>query len=111
MTDPVDHDTLQMLKEVMEDDFGKLIDAYLDDCEVKMPQLSQLLQARDFDQLRRMAHSIKGSSSNFGAASLTDLCLRIELAARDEAPEGLGALIEAAEMEQRRVAAALRQQG
>ncbi len=107
MSDAVDENTLTMLKEVMEDDFGKLIDAYLDDCNYKIPQLPQLLASRDFEQLRRTAHSLKGASSNFGAHELTDLCLRIEQAARAEEEAGLEALIAAAEREQRRVADAL----
>ncbi|MYM62546.1 Hpt domain-containing protein [Pseudomaricurvus sp. HS19] len=107
MSDAVDENTLTMLKEVMEDDFGKLIDAYLDDCSRKMPQLPLLLESRDFEQLRRMAHSLKGASSNFGAHALTELCLQIELAAKAGEETGLEALVRAAGAEQQRVADAL----
>jgi CheY-like chemotaxis protein/HPt (histidine-containing phosphotransfer) domain-containing protein/anti-sigma regulatory factor (Ser/Thr protein kinase) len=60
------------------------------------------------DDLARAAHSLKGSSSNFGASALVNLCAQIEDAVRSGNLEGMGDLIAAAEKELDRVIEALR---
>ena len=41
-------------------------------------QLQPLLDEKESDELRRAAHSIKGSSSNIGAMKLAGICQKIE---------------------------------
>ncbi len=89
MTGSVDIETLTMLKEVMEDDFPQLISTFLDDATVRIGQLTDLLDAKDCDELRLCAHSLKGSSSNLGALPLSELCFEVETKAKEQQLEGL----------------------
>ena len=65
----------------MEDEFGTLLQAYLEDSERQLHEVSDAWEAGDLDRLRRSAHSLKGSSSNVGAAALAALCGHLEEAA------------------------------
>ncbi|MBV1883790.1 MAG: Hpt domain-containing protein [Pseudomonadales bacterium] len=78
MTEHVDMETLQELKEVMEDEFGILIETYLEDSTMRVDALRAALVARDADELRKAAHSFKGSCGNIGAPTLADLCHQVE---------------------------------
>ena len=84
MTGSVDTETLNMLKEVMEDDFNALISTYLDDAGTRIPQLQTLLEEANAEELRHCAHSLKGSSSNLGAMPLSELCFEVETRAKEQ---------------------------
>lgn len=107
MTDSIDRDNLAMLKDVMEDEFALLLQTYIDDCLARIPQLRQQVSAAQADELRRNAHSIKGSSSNIGAALMTDIASQMEDKAREGSFEGLEDLIDQIESEFGVVRAAL----
>lgn len=74
----IDHDTLATLQEVMEDDFQHLIETFISDSTQKVSDMQKALAAGVCDELRRAAHSFKGSSSNIGAGGLVALCKSIE---------------------------------
>nr|WP_255263567.1 Hpt domain-containing protein [Pseudomonas aegrilactucae] len=59
----------------MGDLYVKLLDTFLEDCEVR---IAQLQQAKDADGLGYAAHSFKGSCSNMGAMGLAELCRQLE---------------------------------
>ncbi|MGH1371893.1 MAG: Hpt domain-containing protein [Cellvibrionaceae bacterium] len=99
MTGSVDTETLTMLKEVMEDDFPQLITTYLDDATTRIAQLSDLVAAADYDELRHCAHSLKGSSSNLGAMPLSELCFEVETKAKDQQLDGIEACVESIKQE------------
>ena len=82
------------LKLIMQDDVGILFEAYLDDTQSKLVELSNVIADSDCDLTRRLAHSIKGSSRNVGASELSDLCESLESAARNEQVERLKELAE-----------------
>lgn len=84
MGETVDTETLTMLRDVMEDDFGALITTFLDDAQERIPQMAQLLESADADGLRHAAHSLKGSSSNLGALPLSQLCFEVEHRAKQQ---------------------------
>ncbi|AIL62899.1 Hpt domain-containing protein [Pseudomonas alkylphenolica] len=71
----IDHEVLSSLQEVMEDDYLKLLDTFLEDSEKR---LSQLHEATTAEELGHAAHSFKGSSSNMGAKALAELCRQLE---------------------------------
>lgn len=79
----LDYDALNALKEVMEDDFGLLIETYLRDSTDRLLSLQQMIGGENLDAIRRTAHSFKGSSSNLGAVHLASLCAVIERNALD----------------------------
>lgn len=78
----VDNDTLAELKELMEDEFPTLIHAYLSDSSTRIAEMAETIERADAEGLRRAAHSLKGSSSNLGAVTLSALCLALEQQAR-----------------------------
>lgn len=78
VTQHLDYDALNALKDVMEDDFGFLIQTYLQDSNERIATLRELLSGEDADSIRRTAHSFKGSCSNLGALRLASLCSVVE---------------------------------
>ncbi|GAA5316914.1 MAG: Hpt domain-containing protein [Candidatus Pelagadaptatus aseana] len=107
MGDVVDTETLEMLKEVMEDDFPLLLQTFIDDALTRIPQLREQLDANNADELRRNAHSLKGSSGNVGAAGMTEICSRLESLANQSQLQEAGDIINAIEAEFGRVRSAL----
>lgn len=76
--DHLDHDTLTTLKQVMEDDFLLLVETFRQDSLDRLAKLRELIQGTETDQIRRAAHSFKGSSGNIGAVRLSALCAALE---------------------------------
>jgi histidine phosphotransfer protein HptB len=74
----LDRDTLNSLKQVMEDDFGLLISTFVQDSQDRIQKLRMIIETNDADLIRRTAHSFKGSSSNIGAPHLSALCAALE---------------------------------
>lgn len=79
-------DTAQVneLRDVLEDEFASVIEAYLRDAQRKVSSVVAAAAACDTEALRQMAHSLKGSCRNVGARQLADTCQRIESLAYDE---------------------------
>ncbi len=91
MTDiHLDHDVLNALQEVMEDEYPTLLDTFLQDSETR---LTQLHGTQDPDQLLSAAHSFKGSSSNMGARRLAELCSELEQRAKQKSLAGIEQLV------------------
>lgn len=74
----LDYDTLNTLKQVMEDDFALLIDTFFQDSTDRIETLYNVIKGTEADLIRRAAHSFKGSSSNIGAPYLSSLCSALE---------------------------------
>lgn len=76
--DHLDRQALEMLKEVMEDDFPLLITTFLQDSENRIRTLNALVNSDNADAVRRAAHSFKGSCKNIGANLLASYCADLE---------------------------------
>lgn len=100
---PVDLDALHELKEVMEDQFGVLVETYLQDSETRLEQLAAAVEGADADALRAAAHSFKGSCANLGIAPLAEICYEAEAMGRDGTTEGSAAVLERIRAEYARV--------
>lgn len=87
----MDPDVLSGLQEVMEGEYPKLLDTFLDDSQKRVEALRKARD--DAKALGRIAHSFKGSSGNLGAVRLAYLCQRLE-AESAEAAADLGALVD-----------------
>lgn len=74
----LDYDALNSLKDVMEGEFGFLIDTFIQDSADRLDKLYTLIGSDDVDAIRRAAHSFKGSCSNLGALRLASLCAALE---------------------------------
>lgn len=77
----LDHEIISSLRDVMEDDFPLLIETFITDSQERIGNLHTLVTGAEADEIRRAAHSFKGSSSNIGAARLAELCKEVEMAA------------------------------
>lgn len=84
MTDraSLDETALAELQDVMEDEFGILVETFLTDSRARLDTLRELLSQGDAEQLAKAAHSFKGSCINMGAQRLSGLCAQAELAGR-----------------------------
>ncbi|CRM36975.1 MULTISPECIES: Hpt domain-containing protein [Pseudomonas] len=87
----LDPDVLSGLREVMEGEYPKLLDTFLDDSQKRVEALRTARD--DAKALGRIAHSFKGSSGNLGAVRLAHLCQRLELESIKPA-SNLGALVD-----------------
>lgn len=97
--DHLDYETLNTLKQVMEDDFGLLIETFKQDSTERLKKLYEVVQGADADLIRRSAHSFKGSSSNVGAKQLSTLCAALEKKALAGELNGLTEDVQAIEQE------------
>ena len=95
----LDGNVLAALREVMEDEYPVLLDAFLLDSEKRLKMLHIACERGDVEQLRQTAHSFKGSCGNMGAVQLADLCRQLEELAGDQRLDGSAALIEGVERE------------
>jgi len=87
----MDPDVLSGLQEVMEGEYPKLLDTFLDDSQKRVEALRRARD--DAKALGRIAHSFKGSSGNLGAVRLAQLCQLLE-AESVEAASDLGGLVD-----------------
>ncbi len=87
----LDPTVLSGLQEVMEGEYPKLLDTFLDDSQKRVEALRKARD--DAKALGRIAHSFKGSSGNLGAVRLAQLCQRLEVESV-ESNADLGALVD-----------------
>ncbi len=95
----LDHDMLEELKDIMEDEFLELLKAFLSDSEMRIKSLRSAYTANDHDNARNIAHSFKGSSGNIGARALSQLCKELEELAKGGCISDAGTLIDGLEAE------------
>ncbi len=95
--DVIDLNVIDSLRELGggDDEFlNDLIRTFLDETPVILERLHAALANDDAGGIRLNAHSLKGSSAEFGASWLAELCRQLELAGKngdlDTAPDLLG---------------------
>ena len=74
----VDIAALNELRQIMGDEFSTLIETFQNDSVIRIQTIEDAVSGGDPEQIRRAAHSFKGSASNMGAIQLADLCRRME---------------------------------
>jgi HPt (histidine-containing phosphotransfer) domain-containing protein len=79
---PLDLSAIEALRSLSPDTDGsflrELIEIYLQDTPARLAELEAALARGDAPVATRAAHTVKGSSSNFGAANLAKLAQEIE---------------------------------
>ena len=95
----LDSSVLEVLRDVMEDEYPLLLQTFLQDSEERLRLLRQTESSVDAQAMRLAAHSFKGSCSNMGALLLAGLCKQLEELARREQMAGAPALLEQIERE------------
>lgn len=68
----------QLAEELSEEAAVQLIENWLKDTPERLEEISQLAGDADQSKLKRVAHSLKGSSSLFGLTSIKNLCRDME---------------------------------
>jgi HPt (histidine-containing phosphotransfer) domain-containing protein len=66
----------------------ELVDTYLTDSPKLLAQMRDALSANDVDAFRRAAHSLKSTSANFGALTLSARAKELEMMAKAGTLEG-----------------------
>lgn len=104
----LDEAALAELQDVMEDEFGVLIETYLKDSRERIESLKAAIRSGDADALTKTAHSFKGSCINIGTPRLGELCRKAEEAGRSARIQDAADLMPAIEAEFQTVAERLR---
>ncbi len=110
MTDPIDDAAFSQTLEMVGGDMGFLVDLvseYRTDGASRVADMRTALAAGQAEDLRRAAHTLKGSSASLGANGLAEVCREVEAAARDGDLDGLGPKVDAIAAELDEVVAAL----
>jgi diguanylate cyclase (GGDEF)-like protein len=107
----IDIEVMQQLREALGGGASEMIKVFLEDTPVYLDQLQKAVAADDFEAICAMAHTIKGSGSNFGANQLAGFCAKLEEAARARSQEGVPELISSCVDEYAKVSQALRKEG
>jgi len=90
----IDKEVVDVLRENVGDGFDDMVQVYIDDMEVLLRSLEKSVLEDDPSSLRHYAHSIKGSSSNFGAARLVHLAKQLEAIGKSETVDGAHSLVQ-----------------
>jgi signal transduction histidine kinase/CheY-like chemotaxis protein len=83
----LDEETLRDLRGLLGGELDRLIDVFLEDTPRLIAALENATIGPDFAMLRDAAHSLKSSSANLGAMSLSAAAKRVEAGARDQSLE------------------------
>ena len=104
---PLDVGTFSELREDIGDIFTRMIEVFLEDLPGYLHALERAVLERDYEAMRATAHTIKGSSANFGATRLSEICRQLEEKGRECSTENTEELMIALGRESDRVVAAL----
>ncbi|MEM9742920.1 MAG: Hpt domain-containing protein [Pseudomonadota bacterium] len=107
MGDAIDSDVLETLKDVMEDEFDSVLSDYLGQCDQLWAEIRQQHDSREHDELRRAAHTFKGSCMSVGAEPLRAHMAALEAAAAAQNDAEAARIIADAESELARVVDAI----
>ena len=80
----LDLNHLRSLRDLLENDYAKVMRVFLQDTPPRIDQLRIAAEAKDAKTLQSVAHTMKGSSGNIGASRLAALCHQLEQEARAE---------------------------
>ena len=61
----------------------ELIDLFLEDADVRILALEEAVKVRDWDQVVKIAHTLKGASATIGAVRFSSACRAVETESRD----------------------------
>lgn len=103
----IDQETLDGLREVMEDEFDELLTSFFTETESLLADLESALSAGDDKALFATAHSLKSSCGNIGALPLSETARQLELLGRNQTTDGADGLLQLAQRQFQEVKQAL----
>jgi signal transduction histidine kinase/DNA-binding NarL/FixJ family response regulator/HPt (histidine-containing phosphotransfer) domain-containing protein len=83
----LDGDVLEELRSILGTEVDRLIEVFLDDTPRLIAALEAAVVGPDYDMLRNASHTLKSSSANLGAMSLSNAAKKLELATRTQTLE------------------------
>jgi HPt (histidine-containing phosphotransfer) domain-containing protein len=109
MADAIDRATFEALQQTAGAEFVRdLVDTFLTEAPLMLEDLRRALAAKNADQFRRVAHSLKSNSNTFGALTLGAMARELELGGLDQTLKAEARPLDALSLEYSRVAAALK---
>lgn len=69
---------LKQLREILGDTYRDFLEVYLDDTPKSLEQMQSALKDADFETIATVAHTLRGSSINFGAQNYLILVLKLK---------------------------------
>ncbi|MGI9328704.1 MAG: Hpt domain-containing protein [Pseudomonadales bacterium] len=106
----INEEALTVLREVMEDEFQAVLDAFYLQAESTWSQVATQLRQPDLNAVSRSAHALKGSALSLGAERLCETLEALESAARAGAMDESKTLHQRADEELKTTLTALRAQ-
>ncbi|MBU3916316.1 response regulator [bacterium] len=101
---------LKQLKEDVEEDFGMLVNLFLEHLPGKVNRVRHAVATNNASDLKRAAHQLKGSCASFSADRLVHICQSLENAAETSLPEIPVSLMHKLDIEVKQVETILRNQ-
>ena len=89
----VDEIALSELKKIMGDEFSTLVETFETDSALRIESITEAVRGGEPEDIRRAAHSFKGSAGNMGATTLTDLCRMMEERGHQGTADGCAELL------------------
>lgn len=103
MLPPIDLTVIETLQQVQVPGepnlLVELIDLFVSEAPTKLDNLRTALQQKDYVQVRRVAHNLKGGSGSLGANPMMKVCAEIEQKCKNNSLENLDSLLVQLEME------------
>lgn len=99
---------LQEVMERVQNDIELLIelfDIFEEDYRQKREEISKAIQQANYDELRNIAHSLKGASSNISAKGIFRYFAQLEKAAEQRDPAHLDGLLKTIDQEYKKLQA------
>ncbi|MBU2863163.1 Hpt domain-containing protein [Reinekea forsetii] len=94
-----DEKVLNDLKDLLEEDFSQLINAYVRDLKLKVPKMIESFETGDIAEVQSLSHSLKGASKNIGVRKFAESCSAIEQLAKQSEVDELKNLIPLAQQQ------------
>lgn len=74
----MDYKKLNEIKQLMGEDFHKLVAIYISDNKKRLDELDEKIHKCDYLEIKQIAHSMKSSSANIGADQASSIAANIE---------------------------------
>jgi len=99
VSDHIDEEILQGLRDIMEDGFTELLEVFLRESSTQHLQLQKMWLVGEHQSIGRLAHSLKGSCANIGASTCAGIAAEVERHAQHQMWGELPSLLSALERE------------